>query len=431
MNLASKAFPSPGLQPNENKRKTVRCIRTVALCFIVLASIGGSVGRRGHESAPKVAASSQGATLSPAQVREAYGRLPLSFEANHGQADASFDFAARGAGYTLGLSSSEAIFVLARRSKEESKRAKLRSRTLRMKLVGADDSASSKGVDQLPGTVNYFLGSDPSRWRTDISTYKRIGYGNVYPGVDIVYYGNQRQLEYDFIIAPGSDAKAIKLQFDGADKVEVNGAGDLLLSVGESVIRQPKPVVYQEVGGERLAVQSNYTVGRTGQVGFALGEYDARLPLVIDPTIVYSTYIGGSGGEQGLAFALDSAGNAYITGFTNSTNFPTANAFQSANGGFQDAFVTKINAAGTAFVYSTYLGGSSGEQARGIAVDSSGNAYVTGFTGSTNFPIVNAFKSTLGTDEQDAFVTKINATGSALVYSTYLGGSGDFNSADY
>lgn len=300
-----------------------------------------------------------------------------------------------------------------------------------MTLVGAQETAAAKSAEELPGKVNYFSGSDPSEWRTDVPTYARVSYDQVYPGVDIVYYGNQRQLEYDFIVAPGSDPRVIKLQFDGADKVLLDATGDLLLSLGESVVRQPKPLVYQEVSGERRAIEGGYTVDKNRAVGLAIGEYDRSLPLVIDPVLVYSTYLGGTDGEQALEIAIDPAGNAYVTGFTHSTNFPTANAFQAANGGFQDAFVTKINAAGTAFIYSTYLGGSSGEQARGIAVDSSGNAYVTGFTGSTNFPIANAIQSTLDVGGQDAFVTKLNATGSALVYSTFLGGVGPFNSAEF
>ena len=244
--------------------------------------------------------------------------------------------------------------------------------SLRMKLVGANRAATVAHADELAGKVNYFIGNDPTRWRTNIPTFGRVRYQDVYPGVDVVYYGNQRQLEYDFVVAPGRDARAVKLQFAGADKVEVDAGGDLLLRMGADVIRQPKPTVYQEVAGARRAVEGGYAVGADGRVGFALGAYDAQLPLVIDPVIVYSTYLGGSGGEQGLDIALDSAGSAYVTGFTNSTNFPTANAFQSTNGGFQDAFVSKLNAAGSALVYSTYLGGDGGEQARGIAADSAG-----------------------------------------------------------
>jgi hypothetical protein len=409
-------------------------------------------------SAPNRIAASTSSSASPKEpaeiAREAYGKIEMSFEANRGQTDSAVNFLARGAGYTLFLKPTEAVFRLqsadsgVRNDNQQSAieesalstqhsalstqhpaLSTQHSKTLRMRLVGADEGATAEGANESPGKVNYFTGSDPSQWRTEVPTYGRVRYSRVYPGVDLVYYGNQAQLEYDFVVAPGQNAQAIQLKFDGADKLALNERGDLLLTLAETVVRQPKPIVYQEVAGERRAIEGGYALGNDGRVGFNIGDYDARLPLIIDPTLVYSTYIGGSSGENGLAFALDSAGNAYITGFTNSTNFPTANAFQSTNGGFQDAFVTKINAAGTAFVYSTYLGGDGGDQARGIAVDSAGNAYVTGFTGSTNFPVVNAIKST--STDQDAFVTKINATGSALVYSTYLGSTADFNSAEF
>ncbi|HYY41459.1 MAG TPA: SBBP repeat-containing protein, partial [Pyrinomonadaceae bacterium] len=340
-----------------------------------------------------------------AQVAETYGQIEMSFEANRGQTAPAVNFLTRGAGYTLFLRPTEAVFVMSRpggtdtgpavrpvqTDKRETQLAdapsaapqdpfKATSTVLRMKLVGAQTTAQVEGADELAGQTNYFIGNDPAKWRTGIPTFRRVRYRDVYPGVELTYYGNQRQLEYDFIVAPGHDPRAVRLAFAGADKVAVDANGDLLLTMGESVLRQRKPVVYQEVAGARRIVEGGYAVRANGQVGFALGAYDTRLPLVIDPTLVYSTYVGGSGGEQALDLALDPAGNAYITGFTNSTNFPTANAVQSANAGNQDAFVTKINAAGSAFVYSTYLGGNGGEQARGIAVDAAGNAYVTGFT---------------------------------------------------
>jgi hypothetical protein len=402
---------------------------------------------------PTLAADRDEATLpapdAAQEVRETYGRIPLSFEANQGQTAAAVDFLARGAGYTLFLQPTEAVFVLSRQKQGASSKspsgdtmlarhASDASRAsgsrasetlnaqpesvLRVKLVGADASARVAGAEELAGKVNYIKGTDAAGWRTNIPTFGRVRYSEVYPGIDVVYYGNQRQLEYDFHVAAGRDARAVKLEFKGADSVRVDERGDLLLALGEDVVRQPKPFVYQEVAGVRRAVEGGYTVEENGLVSFALGDYDARLPLVIDPVIIYSTYLGGSGGEQGLAVAIDPSGNAYIAGFTNGTNFPTANAVQATNGGFQDAFVTKFNAAGTALIYSTYLGGTAVEQARGLAVDSAGNAYVVGHTNSTNFPIANALKSVKGSNGEDAFVTKLNPTGSALVYSTFLGG---------
>jgi hypothetical protein len=398
-----------------------------------------------RRDAPKPAAA--GAQSTRENAREAYGRIPLSFESNRGQTDPSVDFLARGAGYTLFLKPTEAVFVLrsadsGTRKQDRAAEHSLRtdattpaaepqsangnppSKVLRMRLVGADVSSRAEGAGELAGRTNYLVGDDPSEWRTEVPTFGRVRYAEVYPGVDVVYYGNQRQLEYDFQLAPGRDPRALSLRFDGADEIDVDANGDLLLKLGESVVRQPKPFVYQEVAGARREVEAGYAVGADGLVGFSVGEYDKGLPLVIDPVLVYSTYLGGSGGDQAWGVAVDSAGSAYFAGFTTSTNFPTANALQAANGGFQDVLITKINAAGTALVYSTYLGGSSSEQARAIAVDSAGNAYVTGFTGSSNFPTANALQAALSADTQDTFVTKLNAAGTALVYSTYLGGDG-------
>ncbi|MET0648126.1 MAG: SBBP repeat-containing protein [Pyrinomonadaceae bacterium] len=381
------------------------------------------------------------------RVREAYGRIPMSFEANRGQTDASVNFLARGAGYTFFLKPTEAVFVLpnadsgvedegaAERSltttsspKTEAVRSKVvpRPKVLRMRLVGADASAPAKGLGELAGKMNYLVGDDSSQWRTGVPTFGRVRYAEVYPGVDVVYYGNQRQLEYDFYVAPGSDPRSVSLTFDGADRVEVDGRGDLLLTLGETVVRQLKPFIYQEVAGARREVEAGYEVGADGRVRFAVGEYDRGLPLVIDPVLVYSTRFGGSSASD---IAIDSEGNAYVTGVAFSTDFPTVNPLQATiGGGSIDAFVAKINAAGSALVYSTYLGGGDNDAASDIAVDSAGNAYIAGGTTSTNFPTANAFQNAYAGGEGDAFVAKINAAGSALVYATYLGGSGsDFN----
>nr|MBA3240534.1 SBBP repeat-containing protein [Acidobacteriota bacterium] len=398
--------------------------------------------RQGPPSTPSAPSTPSTTPPTSADTREAYGRIPLGFEANRGQSASEVNFLARGAGYTLFLKPTEAVFALRNADSASRNEATANSsngtvdaqsaiRTpqtavLRMRLEDADAGATVEGSEELAGRVNYFNGNDPSKWRTDVPTFGRVRYGEVYPGIDVVYYGNQRQLEYDFVVAPGSDARAIALRFEGADALELDAGGDLLLTLGESTIRQPKPFVYQEVAGARRAVEGGYALDEGGRVRFALGEYDSSLPLVIDPVIVYSTYLGGSGGDQGNAIALDPSGNAYISGFTVSTNFPTANAFQGTNGGgagTQDAFVAKLNAAGTALVYSTYLGGDDFEQSRGLAVDSAGSAYVIGQTNSSNFPVVNAIQDTKGSNGDDVFVTKLNAAGSALVYSTYLGGA--------
>jgi hypothetical protein len=382
-------------------------------------------------------------SLTRAGAREAYGKLELQFEANQGQTDVSVNFLARGAGYTMFLKPAEAVFQL--RNADSGARSEIADRSplktanprsatrepqpaaLRMKLVGADERAAVEGMDEAAGKVNYFIGDDPAAWRANVPTYGRVRYHEVYPGIDVAYYGNQRQLEFDFVVAPGRDPRAVRLEFEGADAVKVDAAGDLLLMLGERSLRQPKPFVYQETAGGRRAVEGGYTVGEDGRVGFALGDYDAALPLVIDPVLVYSTYLGGSGTDEGNDIAVDASGNAYICGNTNSLNFPTANAIQATFGGAnfvggRDGFVTKLNSTGTAVVYSTYLGGSGDDRCNKLAVDASGNAYLAGETTSSNFPTANAFQSTFGGGLSDAYVTKINATGNALVYSTYLGG---------
>ncbi|HEU0004652.1 MAG TPA: SBBP repeat-containing protein, partial [Terriglobia bacterium] len=367
---------------------------------------------------------------------ERYGQLPLSFEQNRGQADPRVRFLTRGTGYRLLLTQTEAVVELTiadwrlpvgqeRLLDRSWKIGNGQSTEVRMQLAGANARATVSGLDELPGRVNYLVGSDHSGWKTGIPTYGKVKYQGVYPGIDLVYYGNQGHLEYDFMIAPGADPKVIALNFRGVDQLAVERNGHLLLKIGSRSLRQHKPVVYQEVQGCRKLVSGEYLLNGPRQVGFRIGAYDVSKPLVIDPVLSFSSYLGGQGGDRGYGIALDSAGSVYITGETRSVNFPTVNALQSSYGGDRnDAFVTKLNASGTAILYSTYLGGSGGETAYDIDVDGAGNAYVTGTTYSTNFPTTpNAFQRTIaGGDE--AFVTKLNAEGNALVYSTFLGGSG-------
>ena len=403
----------------------------------MLISIMVSVAPIHKQPAPGVRktelATPSAATSLPSATTRAseYGKLPLSFVSNQGQTDRSVNFLARGKGYSLFLTSTAATFVMANQSSTKvDERAtgvatSNSSAVLRMKIVGGNVNAPVKGTDEMAGKVNYFVGNDPTKWRTNVPTFSRVQYSDVYQGVDLVYYGNQRQLEYDFVVAPGKDARAIALEFSGAKKVNVEAAtGDLLVQVGEHTVRQPKPFVYQDLNGGRREVEGRYAIKKGGQVGFEVGEYDQSAPLIIDPVLLYSTYLGGSGDEIGYDIALDSTGNMYIAGSTTSANFPTAGAFQSTAPGGLDAFITKLNPAGSALVYSTYLGGSGSDAALAIAVDSAGNAYVTGVTSSTTFPTANALQGTIG-GLSDTFVTKLNAAGSALVYSTYLGGSGN------
>jgi uncharacterized repeat protein (TIGR01451 family) len=305
-----------------------------------------------------------------------------------------------------------------------------------MRLVGASPNADARGVEKLPGKANYLIGNDPSRWRTGIPTYARVHYRNVYAGVDLVYYGNQRQLEHDFVVAPGADPKQIRLAVEGAERVELEAEGDAVLRAGDGEVRLRAPLAYQEVAGERRRVAASYVLHegnpqsairnpKSEELAFELGAYDPALPLVIDPVLVYSTYLGGGNIEEGTHIAVDASGAAYVVGQTYSNDFPTAaGAAQGAPGGASDILVTKLNAAGTALVYSTYLGGSGDDRGAGIAVDPSGDAYIASSTNSTNFPTLNPLQGSKGAGF-DLSITKLNSSGSALIYSTYLGGNGD------
>ena len=305
---------------------------------------------------------------------------------------------------------------------------------VRLGLVGANPDPEMVGLEPLSGKVNYLTGKDPQRWRTGIPTYAKVRYRDVYPGVDVVYYGAQRQLEYDFVVAPGADPARIRLAVTGAEALNIDATGDLVLRTAGGALRLHKPLIYQETGGARKEIAGGYVLLGKDRVGFRVAAYDTETPLVIDPVLSYSTFLGGASivcdetgctnnnTDYGVGIAVDSAGNAYVTGFTFSSDFPTANALQPALRGTTSAFVAKLNPEGSALVYSTYLGGSNSDSGSGIAVDSAGNAYVTGTTSSPDFPTVNAFQPALrGT--ADAFVAKLNPAGSALVYSTYLGGS--------
>jgi len=387
----------------------------------------------------EIAATKKGTSADRAELNKAYGKVPLAFEKNQGQTDSRVQFLTRGSGYKIFLTPAESVIVLTRSSGARSrvrevgvKNSSFRSTgaisVVRTKLIGSRADADISGLEELPGKTNYLIGNDPSQWKVGLSSFARVKHTDVYPGIDVVYYGNQGQLEQDYVVAPGGDPKTIKLSFDGVRRVRVDNNGDLVLSVKEGELRQSKPIAYQVIDGRKREIASRYRITGKKQVGFEVAPYNTSRPLIIDPVLIYSTYLGGTGSDFGRDIVVDSAGNAYITGSTASTNFPTASAFDTTNGGGNDVFVTKLNASGTAFVYSTYLGGSGDDHGGQIVIDSSGNAYLTGSTISTNFPTVAAFQSSYGgpknSGNTDGFVTKLNATGSALVFSTYLGGSG-------
>jgi hypothetical protein len=301
---------------------------------------------------------------------------------------------------------------------------------LRMKLLHANPAAKITGADELPGKSNYFIGNDTKKWRSNVPTYAKVKYQGVYPGVDLVYYGSQRELEYDFVVAPGADPRRIQFDVRGAMNIHRDQNGDLVLQTATGEIRWRKPIVYQESNGVREPVDGRYLLKR-GRVSFEVANYDSRRALTIDPALAHSTYLGGSGTDSGNGIAADSSGNAYITGSTASADFPTTKgAFQPVcSHGCSVAFITKLNRSGSALIYSTYLGGSN-TNAYAIALDAAGDAYVTGSTNSTNFPVTSgAFQTTCpacGNNAYDAFVSELNPTGSGLVYSTFLGGIGEY-----
>ena len=364
--------------------------------------------------------------------------LPLNFELNQGQTHERVKFLARSNGYVLFLTATEAVMAFEnpathRKGKENrdprdssvsdstEKKGRPPRSIVRMKLEGANAAPQIEGLDQLPARSNYFAGQDPTAWRTGIPNFARIRYAQVYPGIDMIYYGDQRRLEYDFIVAPGTNPGTIEIGFGGIQDFEISRMGDLLLRNEQGPIRLTKPEAYQEIDGVKEEVAISYVPKNLDSVGFQLGTYDPSRPLIIDPVLTYSTYLGGSGFDQGYAIAVDALGNAYVTGQTAAIDFPTtAGAFQTNYGG-GDAFVAKLNPAGSALVYSTYLHSASGN---GIAVDSAGNAYITGDAGPVTFPTTaGAFQTApMG---YDTFVTKLNASGSGLVYSARFGGNLD------
>jgi len=300
---------------------------------------------------------------------------------------------------------------------------------VRMELAGASPALRVEGGDKLPGIANYFIGNDPAKWHSNVPTYAKVKYSGVYPGVDLVYYGNQRHLEYDFVVTPGADPKPVRLHFAGAEKLALTEAGDLTVSARNGQIIFHKPVIYQTKDGRREPVNGQFALLAKNTVGFDLGAYDHARALVIDPMLAYSSYLGGGPGwgTDIYAIAVDGSGNAYVTGETASPSFPVTNGAFETVFEADSAFITKFNPSGTVLVYSTYLGESCAANGQAIAVDGSGNAYVAG-TKCGGFPTTaGAFDTTTG----GAFVTKLNSTGSALVYSTLLGGNSTTNPGDY
>jgi hypothetical protein len=372
--------------------------------------------------------------------------FPLVFEANQGQTDPRAKYIARAGGYMLFLTAQDAVFALrsssrlgatptvansglgrARPVTSHSAQEDLTS-AIRLHLSGGNPRAQIAAGNQLPGRANYFIGNDPGKWQANVPQYARVSYRDVYPGVSIVFHGVQRQLEFDFIVAPGASTAPIRFEVAGATHVTTDDSGNLLLSSSAGDVLLHKPVAYQEEHGVRHPAEARFVLEANHQVSFRVGDYDRSRELVIDPSVSYATYLGGTLEDEANAIAIDSIGNAYIAGETTSTNFPIVpGSYRTTNAGGLDVFVTKISADGSTLLYSTFVGGSGNDTGNAIAVDSSGDAFVAGETTSaTDFPTTNgALQTTFGGGDLDAFVFELNPAGTNLTYSTYLGGNGD------
>ena len=372
-----------------------------------------------------------------ASLVEAFGRLPLYFIENQGQTEPNVRLYTVTSQGTVFFTPEEVVFALRAGPKNkgplprESKGTASEHQTdqvLRWKPLGMKENIQLLGLDPQEARVNYLIGDDPGKWHTDIPTYKAALYREAYPGIDIKLYGTEQHLEYDILVQPGADLSSLKFQYEGIENLKIDPQGDLVVCLpGGGELLHQKPYAYQEIEGQQIKREVRFQLYSEvpNSYGFVVAGLDPSYPLIIDPILVYSTYLGGSYGDEGYGIAVDGAGCAYVTGYTGSTNFPTQNPLQPQNNGgdWGDAFVAKLNASGSALVYSTYLGGSGSDVGMGIAVDGAGCAYVTGLTSSTDFPTQNPLQPQ-NKGGWDVFVAKLNAPGSALVYSTYLGGSG-------
>ena len=435
-------------------------VAILALFFSVRA-VDRAYSSRKISAVPVAPAHTLATSLSAAQKKDwsrAYGKLPLAFEVNQGQTNPDVRFLAHGAGYQLFLTSQQAVLTLlqplapsarvadgalfpaARRKSHGAQKISV----LRMYLDGANPESEISGTKVLPGKVSYFIGNNPQKWRTNIPTYEAVRYEGIYPGVDLLFYGREQRLEYDFILAPGADPNVIALSIEGARKLKITANGDVMMSVrGGAKVALRKPSIYQEVHGQRRKIAGNFVVADNRQIRFAVASYDRTQPLTIDPVLNYSTYFGGENFDAAYGIALDASGDAYIAGITDSANFPSMNPISSTTPSdlsLGTAFVSELNPTGTAPLYSTYLGGSGntffGESATAIAVDTASppNIYVTGYTGSPDFPVSTVLLPYQGQPGPAstsmelggaAFITKLapSASGAAqLAYSSYLGG---------
>ena len=437
--IVSKALPPRTIAP------AVWTLFVIAVAVaMVAAGHTGQLVRNARVSDPVATATMLRAAASAQQrshVVETLGALPLAFEANQGQTDPEVKYLARSAGYTVYLTPTETVFALRASSSPSASSARRALRpdntnkrpagggddgvdAIRMRLAGANQAPEIATSGAVSGKVNYFRGNDPSRWQASVPQFARVSYESVYPGIDVTYHGAQRQMEFDFEVAAGADVKSIALSFTGTKKITTDSAGNLIVSSQAGGITFHRPVAYQEQGGVRQPVSADFALKSDNEVGFQIGAYDRSRELVIDPSVTYATYLGGTAEDDAYAVAFDSSGNAYVTGQTKSGDFPTKNALHGSNAGGFDVFVTELSASGSSLVYSTYIGGSSDDSGNAIAVDASGDAFVAGGTDSSDFPTKGAFQSTFGGGGVDAFVLELGPGGSVLLYSTFLGGTG-------
>src|SRR6266568_6580315 len=366
-----------------------------ALCTIAALTLACALSSASPaDSSPSAQPAGPTAPISAAQLYA----LPMQFEPNAGQTDDPVLFLSRGRGYTLFLTPTQAVLSLRatagndkanRQHRTGSAENKIAQADLRMTLLGANPQSRVVGLDQLPGTVNYFVGNDPSQWRSAIPTFAKVKCHQVYPGVDLVYYGNQRQVEYDFLVGAHADPARIGIDFTGAERLELDEKGDLIAELDGGTVRWHKPVAYQQTEAGRQEVAAKFALNNRREVGFELGAYDASRPLIIDPQLVYATYLGGSGSDYIGGIAVNGSGNVYVVGDTTSPDFPRTKTIGSSPNGLSHVFVTKFNPSGSGLVYSTYIAGTSNDfaagidnfgggltYAGGIAIDTNGNAFI-------------------------------------------------------
>lgn len=359
----------------------------------------------------------------PLSAQALLDRLPLSFEPNLGQVDARVTFLARSHGLRLFLTPSQSVLTFPRGGSADL--------VAPMEFVGADPAVRVVGEEALPGKVNYLLGRDSARWRTDIPTFARVRYRAIYPGIDLIYYGRHGRIEYDFVVEPGAEPSDIRLRFPAAEALSLDADGSLLVRTAGQTLRYLRPLAYQERWGWRDDVPAEYRIEGADTVRFRLGAYDRARRLVIDPVLVYATYLGGSDADSLFGVAVDSFENAYVTGFSRSSDFPSPTRLTPFNA-TEDILVVKVNASGTAIVYATLFGGTSDDEGHGIAVDAAGNAFIAGQSASFDYPTTpGAFQNchsiscTAPTGTWDFVVAKLNPDGNALVYSTFIGRADD------